>query len=323
MKQPISPPNFTAEIKQHGAIFIQDDHDPVQPPEVLLWRGVISNAVKDSGTLLDPESRPDAIDAIGWLLADTQDFEDVCELAKVDSELIRTTAWKFIRAKYPEKLISGVIACYEIQAHKTPEKGTLMPLTLLSGGGGKPFIRYSPSDDEWTRSCSEGEPVNVDFTGPVIVDIEKTQMGWLKLMGGRDFQPWPNNEPVEKPSHEHKQGFRVDFFSTKLFDDEPIREFSSSSAGVLNFIQDLYNKVEADGKFESGEVPVLKMLTAKKLRLGRGNTRIPQFEILKYVPRPEELEAEAQNVGAASDDIDAVFGSAPPKPADDTFDEEI
>ena len=73
----------------------------------------------------------------------------------------------------------------------------------------------------------------------VVVDIENIQLGWLKLEGGRDWHPWPNNDPmkVAKPSDAHGQGFSVMFYSTKLFDDEPVRELSASGAGIRQFVQ--------------------------------------------------------------------------------------
>ena len=192
-----------------------------------------------------------------------------------------------------------------------------MSLNFLSMGSGSPFIRFSVEDNEWTRSSVDGDLIPIDWKSPVVIDIEKIQQGWLKLAGGRDWQPWPDNDPtsVERPSMEHKQGFAVKFFSTKLFDDEPVRELSSSGAGMIEFIKALYK--EAEPGFGRGTVPVVKMLPAVKVRIGKGPSRIPQFEIVKWLQRPAELDGD----NAAETPAPAAATEAAAD--DDSFDDEI
>jgi len=192
-----------------------------------------------------------------------------------------------------------------------------MPLMFASGGGGSPFIRFSVEDNEWTRSGADGGLTPIEWTSPVIIDIERIVQGWLKLAGGRDWLPWDNNDPtsVPKPSDEHKQGFAVKFYSTKLFDDEPVRELSSSGAGMIEFIKALYNACE--NEFGKGMVPVVKMLPATKVRIGKGPSKIPQFEIVKWVERPAELDDD----GAAETSAPEAASAAPAD--DDSFDDEI
>ena len=177
----------------------------------------------------------------------------------------------------------------------------------MGGGGGMPFIRFSIDDNEWGMSSSEvGDLVHFDWDSPVLVDVERIDLGWLKLMGGRDFQEWPRDEkgehtPTPRPSDEYKQAFRVKFFSTKLFSDAPVRELSSDRAGLLEFIRKLHD--EAEPKFGKGEIPAIKMLKALKVRIGKGPTKIPQFEIVGWKPRPEEMEDR--------DDATLVYASQP------------
>ena len=166
-----------------------------------------------------------------------------------------------------------------------------MPLDFGSSGGGMPFLRFSIEDNAWKMSSQEGgDLIDVDWTNPVLIDIERTRLGWLKLAGGRDFQEWPGNNQTAKPSDEYKSGFIVQFYSTQLFGDAPLRELSSDRAGLQEFIKKLYNDVEAAGKFGSGEIPAVKVLPALKVRIGKGPTKIPQFELLGYKTRPEEME---------------------------------
>lgn len=192
-----------------------------------------------------------------------------------------------------------------------------MGLNFVSAGGGSPFIRFSVENNEWLMSTGGGELEPVDWSSPVVVDVENVQQGWLKLEGGRDWIEWPNNQPTEKPSDLYRQGFVLKFYSSKIFDDEPVREFSSSGAGVTEFLKKLYSEAEASGNFASGQVPAIKVLKATSVRIGKGPSKIPQFEIVKWVDRPSELDAAGGEAVAAAP-------AAPSKPAsDDDFSDEI
>lgn len=194
-----------------------------------------------------------------------------------------------------------------------------MPLNFVNEGSGTPYIRFSVENNEWTRSGADGNQHPFDPEGGVIIDIENVKLGWLKLSGGRDWVEWPNNNPMEaqKPSEAHQQGFNVKFYSKKMFDDEPVREFSASGRGVLTFIKNLHDAAEASDKFGSGEVPVVSIKHSKgMIKMGAGKTRIPEFEIMGWKPRPAELDGDTPTPSkdapdsstsssqGASDDVD-------------------
>ena len=180
-----------------------------------------------------------------------------------------------------------------------------MPLAI-GGGEVRPFIRYKASINSWEMSTTDGGVVEFDWSAPAVFDVENIQLGWLHLAeGAREWQPWPGNKQTPKPDEkEWKAGFVVQVYSKALFGDEPVREYSSSATGNVEFIKKLYNEAEAE--FGKGVVPVVKLTGAKAERIGKGNTRIPLFNIEKYVPRPAELGAEAAAEPAQS---------APPKAA--------
>ena len=50
-----------------------------------------------------------------------------------------------------------------------------MSLNFLNMGSGSPFIRFSVEDNEWTRSSVDGELLPIEWTSPVVIDIEKIQ----------------------------------------------------------------------------------------------------------------------------------------------------
>lgn len=169
-----------------------------------------------------------------------------------------------------------------------------MPLETLNSGGGAAFIRFSAELDQWSRSSQSGDLIDISWESPVVVDIENIQLGWLKLAGGRDWIIWPDNDvklaQTLKPSDEYKQGFNVKFYSSKLFDDEPVRELSANGVGIFSFVKAVYDACEKD--FGNGKVPAIKITKSTPTRIGKGSTKIPNFEIVKWVDRPAELDGE-------------------------------
>ena len=176
-----------------------------------------------------------------------------------------------------------------------------MPLMLQSENTGMPFIRYVSNEDLWLHSTKDGDLSEIEMKdgalpSPIIFDMENITMGWLKLAQGlRDWQPFPSiNEPIDKPDEDYKTGFSVMTYSTKLFGDEPVREFCSSGKGVTLFIQRLYNECEPE--FGKGKVPAVKILKTPSQKLGKGTSRNVQYEIIKWVDRPAEMLGDAPSV---------------------------
>lgn len=183
-----------------------------------------------------------------------------------------------------------------------------MPLSL-GGGEVRPFIRFKASLNSWEMSTPEGV-VEFSWDAPAVFDVENIQLGWLLLGEGvREWQPWPGNRQTPKPEGEWKPGFICQVYSKSLFGDDPVREYSSSATGNVEFIKKLYNEAEAN--FGKGQVPVVKMTGAKAERIGKGNTRIPTFTIEKFVARPAELAGGSMEAPAQEEPAQ----SAPPKAA--------
>jgi len=200
-----------------------------------------------------------------------------------------------------------------------------MPLNL-GGGEGKPYIRFSPSIRAWEMSSPEGK---TEFTwdAPAVFDVAGLQLGWLKIDSqGRDWMPWPSitnrlPQPEEKDrdgNPTYKLGFRIDVVSTKLFGDEPVREFSANTFGNLTFIQELYNHCEENPEFKSGKAPVVQITGSTPMKVGKGNTQIPQFEVKKWVDRPAELSGGTTEAVVMQSAPQPAPQPAPtPAPADD------
>jgi len=175
-----------------------------------------------------------------------------------------------------------------------------MPLAIPGGGDAKPYIRFQASMNSWQMS-TEGGTEEFTFSEAVVVDIQNVQLGWLLLeTGNRDWKPWPNNAPQPKPQEgEYKAGFETHIYAKNIFGSEPVRSYSSNSTGNVMFIQELYNAAESAPEFGQGMSPVIKIVGSTPIKVGKGNTRVPKFEIVKWIPRPDVFDA-AVNAPAAA-----------------------
>jgi hypothetical protein len=268
--------------------------------EEFLWRRVLQQAVTDADNLFHSTStkRNRATEAIGWLLSDDHNFDMVCTLAGANAAIFRRSVSRHLLDRYTPEQIGPIAISYK---EKTM-------LNFIETSGGNAFIRYSVEDNEWNRSSEDGSLQPVDFaSAPVLIDIEKIQQGWLKLQSGRDWLPWPNNDSTKVPQPDekgadgkpvYKQGFSVMFYSTKLFGDEPARELCTSGAGLIKFVQALYGATESG--FGEGKVPAVKITGSTKVKMGKGNSRIPTFEVVKWMDRPDELSAASSSSPVAA-----------------------
>jgi len=171
-----------------------------------------------------------------------------------------------------------------------------MPLQFESGSTGTPYLRFLSQKDRWEMSSEvsgEHEPVKMDSA--IIIDIENLILGWMFIKSGhpKDWIPWPNVDgdgAAAKPNEEYKTGFVVKCYSKKQFGkDAPVREFSSNAVGAKEFIKHLYNYAEENKKFGKGKVPLLKILQSTEVKFNKGSSAIPQYEIVEWVDRPDEL----------------------------------
>lgn len=196
-----------------------------------------------------------------------------------------------------------------------------MPLNLPTGGDTKPYIKFLPSLNAWQMSSDAGA-IEFDFNKPAVFDIQNIQLGWLLLAEGqRDWQPWPNNQATPRPDGDYKPGFEINVYSNQLFGDEPVRSFSSNGTGSVMFIQNLYAECERHPEFSQGKSPVIQINGSKAVKVGKGNTRVPQFQIVKWVDRPVALGAAAPAPAPAASAPAPAAKAAPAVAAADTGDE--
>ena len=64
------------------------------------------------------------------------------------------------------------------------------------------------------------------------------------------------------------------------------------------FIQELYNTAEQAPEFAQGKSPVVQITGSKPIKVGKGNTRVPQFTILKWIDRPGVFDGHDEPASA-------------------------
>jgi hypothetical protein len=180
-----------------------------------------------------------------------------------------------------------------------------MPISLKNTASILPWARYSPRADKLFVAGEDNKPREIPFLGrSFAVDIENGSMGWLLLgKGVRDWQPFPiNSVPPLSPGPNYKRGFSVLFYAPKLLGSPEAHEMCASTGAHMSFCERLYNECEPG--FDKGAVPIVKIVQAELIEVGRGSSRELHFEIVKRIPRPAaftEALAKLKTADATSD----------------------
>lgn len=185
-----------------------------------------------------------------------------------------------------------------------------MELNLSNGGGSGNYVRFSPQVNAWTKKDEEGNYVEFKFTQAVF-DHENIQTGWMLIAKGQ-YEFLPDNtlgKKTSQPSPEHKRGFKSIFYNKEL---GGVFEYSANGAGANQGLEALWKKVQAEASDNVGKLPVVEYKGSTAVTAGKGATRIPNFDVVKWVARPASLQEGA----VAEPQISAPAAKpAPSKPA--------
>jgi len=166
-----------------------------------------------------------------------------------------------------------------------------MELNLSSGGGSGNYVRFSPQVNAWTRKDEEGNYVEFKFTQAVF-DHENIQTGWMLIAKGQ-YEFIPDNilgKKTAQPSPEHKRGFKSIFYNKEW---GGVFEYSANGAGANQGLEALWKKVQAQASDNVGKLPVVEYKGSTPVVGGKGTTRIPNFDVVKWVARPASLQEGA------------------------------
>jgi hypothetical protein len=183
-------------------------------------------------------------------------------------------------------------------------------LNLSSSGGSGNYIRFMPSANAWLNSNKE------EFTPKkMVVDTDSLQTGWMHLGEGvRDWQPDASlGKKGPQPSADHKRGFSIKFYNKEM----GVAEWSANGTGPNKGLEILWKAIEAGQPANTGKYPVIEYTGSTLEKIGKGTTRIPNFNVVSWIDRPAGMDAVDD--GTQSFDSDGkITMSAPaqaPKPA--------
>ena len=165
----------------------------------------------------------------------------------------------------------------------------------LQSNSGASYIRFMAQTKTWENSSKE--VITIDT---MVMDLDSVRTGWLLLaVGQRD---WVEDAQVgvkgKQPSPDYKYGFSVKLFSKPT----GVVEWCANGVGVTKGFQAIYNACDKAADANPGKVPVIKYEGATSLKIGAGNTSIPNFSLKNWINRPVLLDRvdgnEQQNAQA-------------------------
>jgi hypothetical protein len=154
-----------------------------------------------------------------------------------------------------------------------------------NNGSGNSYIRFAPQANAWTNR--DGEEIQLK---KVVMDLDSVQTGWLMIGAGvRDWQP---DEVLgaksQSPGEGYKRGFVVTLYSKEL----GLVDWSANAYGPCKGFEKIYNEADKAAGDNDGKLPVIEYVNSTAEKVGKGNTRVPNFKLVSWVARPAGMNAE-------------------------------
>ena len=194
-----------------------------------------------------------------------------------------------------------------------------MNLNLSNSGGSGNYIRFSPQANAWSNQ--DGEFTLEKF----VFDHENLQTGWMLIaVGVYEFQPDESlGRKAAQPSPDFKRGFKATFYNKTM----GVAEFSANGAGANMGLEGLWKQVQAQAGANVGKLPVVEYKGSRPEKVGKGSTRVPEFNVTGWVARPAAMQfvhphhlsighiLSDDNTGGFDPEVAAPTKPAPSKPA--------
>jgi hypothetical protein len=190
-----------------------------------------------------------------------------------------------------------------------------MNLNLSNSGGSGNYIRFSPQANSWSNQ--DGEFALEKF----VFDYENVQTGWMLIATGIfEFNADDSlGRKGSQPTPEHKRGFKVVFYNKTM----GVAEWSANGAGSNMGLEALYKQVQAQAADNVGKLPVVEYKGSRPEKVGKGSTRVPEFNVTGWVARPAALQEGAAPEVPTPSAKPAPSKPAPSKPAPAMDDDEM
>lgn len=182
-----------------------------------------------------------------------------------------------------------------------------------NGGSEGPFVQWASRESldgeipgrTFSIRDTEGKRVFDAFAKGVVLDIYNMKTGWCYSTGQKGTAPeWKWNASLKKfepqpasasTEHRWQKGFSIPLAYGKS--DKAVWE--QAQAGAYQGFTQLVGLLK-EAKTDGQKLPVVKLKGTTKIESKRGVTHAPEFEIVKWVDRPDILST---NTAPASDDL--------------------
>ena len=186
-----------------------------------------------------------------------------------------------------------------------------------SGSSNGNYIRFSPQANAWSNQ--DGEFALEKF----VFDIDNVQTGWMLIATGIfEFNADDSlGRKGAQPTPEHKRGFKVVFYNKTM----GAAEWSANGAGSNMGLEALYKQAVAQRLSNPDKLPVVEYKGSRPEKVGKGSTRVPEFNVTGWVARPAALteSGESEVEAIPFKDKRAPSKPAPSKPAPSLDDDEM
>lgn len=158
-------------------------------------------------------------------------------------------------------------------------------LNLSNNQGSSAYIRFAPQANAWTNR--EGEEIQLK---KLVMDMDSVQTGWLMIGAGvRDWQPDETlGAKTQSPGEGYKRGFVVTLYSKEL----GLVDWSANAYGPCKGFEKIYTEAEKQASANQGKLPVIEYVNSTAEKVGKGNTRVPNFRLVSWVVRPAGMVSE-------------------------------
>ena len=170
-----------------------------------------------------------------------------------------------------------------------------LPSFRFNAVSGDAIVAWSEKDaaGEW-----EKKEKDVSFPVKFVFDFENIEVGWLHFSAsGPNFSLVKlGNSLPQKPTPEHKQGFRVKMYNK----EHGVCSFANSSRTIADVMDALHDEYLKGVKDNAGKVAVVEIRGVKKVSVktkeGSKNYKQPECSIVAWVTKPEQLIEKVEAV---------------------------
>jgi hypothetical protein len=148
------------------------------------------------------------------------------------------------------------------------------------------YFRFKPSINQWLVDGDE-----IDFKG-MGIDPDSLRTGWGKIQEGQAPEwVWDERAGVKgrQPDPDFKRGFSVMVY----IKDYGWREWTSTGSGPKMGLEAVWPAIHNAKDANAGKMAMVACSGSKAQAVGKGQTRVPLFELKGWQDKPEQEAAPA------------------------------